>query len=220
MKNARPFVMLLSLLFFHSLSFAQGTSVYKTVNINGVEWATDNLRATKFNNGDIIPMAKDSADWVKAANEKKPMCGIVKNNNRVEYVYNFYVLMDRRGVLPPGFAFPSDADYQALQTSFQKNPSLIPKLRMTSVGSYSYNRYRKRLSFDPSTTIFWYKDESSVDFEKEYNMGTCYGVFDQESCKEKFPANCDGTFSGFETFYELGGADAGNGLCVRLKKKK
>lgn len=216
MKNL--FLVAVVLMSFKHIN-AQTENLYKTVKIDKLNWATENLRATKFNNGDAIPIAKNLDDWKNAAIQKKPIYGIVKKNNRIEYVYNFYVLMDKRGVLPKGFSFPSDDDYQNLQNALQANTALLSKINFQTVGVYSFNRRKNSVEYESQVTIFWYKDNSSIGMEKEYDMGTSYGIFENEECKNKFPANCDGSFYSFDTFYEIGGSDAGNGFSVRLIKK-
>ena len=66
---------------------AQNTFVYPTVKINNTEWGTENIRITKFKNGEPIPFAKTKKDWVDAAIAKKPIYEI-ENNYRTIYKSN------------------------------------------------------------------------------------------------------------------------------------
>jgi uncharacterized protein (TIGR02145 family) len=198
---------------------AQNTFVYPTVKIKNTEWGTENIRITKFKNGEPIPLAKTKKDWVDAAIAKKPIYEIEIIENKPVYRYNFYVFMDKRGVIPNGFSLPTEKDIDDLALNLSENTSLIPKLKILPIGSKSFNRNKSTISFDPSTVGFWVLDESSSDM-LTYDMGTSKVLFVNNDCLNKFPAMCDGSFDRFETLYEAGGSDAGNGFCVRLIKKK
>src|SRR4051812_46921452 len=38
-------------------------NIYHTVNINGQIWMKENLRTTRYRNGDLIPNVTDATDW-------------------------------------------------------------------------------------------------------------------------------------------------------------
>jgi uncharacterized protein (TIGR02145 family) len=209
------------LVFFSFLFFKSSAQTpYTTVKINNVDWCTENLSVSKFLNGEPIPIAKSKSDWIKAALAKKPICEIEKSNNKVEYRYNYYVFLDKRGVLPNGFRLPTEADFDNLGTSLTENPLLIPKLKLKPVGTYFFNRNDSTFNFDATTAAFWVYDNSSIEMEREYNIGTSKVRFIRAECIDKFPATCEGGYVNFETLYESGFSDAGNGSSVRLIKKK
>lgn len=81
-------------------------------------WATTNLDATTFRNGDTIPEVKTNSEWVKAGNEKKPAWCYYDNDpiNGKKYgrIYNWYAVIDERGLAPKGWHLPSDTDWTTL----------------------------------------------------------------------------------------------------------
>jgi uncharacterized protein (TIGR02145 family) len=71
---------------------------YDVFKINNKLWFTENLRTSKFNNGEKIYEAKSPEDWIKINKQKKP--AFYKLDN--EYLYNWYAVNDKRGLAPKG----------------------------------------------------------------------------------------------------------------------
>jgi hypothetical protein len=82
-------------------------NVYRTVVIGGQRWMAENLRATSFSNGDVIPFLNES-QWASTASS-----GLVELNAEGNY-YNFYSMMDNRNVCPTGFYIPGTWDIENL----------------------------------------------------------------------------------------------------------
>ena len=61
-------------------------NVYRTVVIGGQRWMAENLRATSFSNGDVIPFLNES-QWASTASS-----GLVELNSEGNY-YNFYSIL-------------------------------------------------------------------------------------------------------------------------------
>jgi Fibrobacter succinogenes major domain (Fib_succ_major) len=57
-------------------------NVYKTVNIGGEIWMAENLRVSHFRNGDLIPEAKTTEEWVAAGTKNEPAWCYVDNDPR------------------------------------------------------------------------------------------------------------------------------------------
>lgn len=81
---------------------------YHTVKIGKQTWTVENLRVTHYRNGDPIPEVKDSTAWL---NDKTgAICWY--NNDKVKYdsiygaLYNFYAVVDPRGLSPKGWHIP------------------------------------------------------------------------------------------------------------------
>ena len=198
---------------------AQNAFVYPTVKINNTEWGTENIRITKFKNGDPIPLAKTKQDWINAAIAKKPIYEIENIDNKLVYRYNFYVLLDKRGFIPNGFSLPTGDDFDNLTKYLEGNLSLIPKLKILPIGSKIFKRDKSTIFYDATTVGFWFMDETTIEM-LTYNDATVKALFINENCPDKFPTTCGGSFFRFELLNEVGGADAGNGFCIRLIKKK
>ena len=93
-------------------------NIYKSVRIGKQEWMSQNLNVDHFRNGDIIPEAKTKEEWVRAGEENQPAWCYYDNNisNGEKYgkLYNFYAVIDTRGLAPYGWHVPSDAEWTSL----------------------------------------------------------------------------------------------------------
>ncbi|MCX6268376.1 MAG: fibrobacter succinogenes major paralogous domain-containing protein [Bacteroidetes bacterium] len=111
--------------FLSLLSFSQGKSdgqiadidgnVYNTVKIGSQVWLKENLKVTRYNNGDPILLVKDTLAWTKLTTAA--YCNY-DNNERIaqEYgrMYNYYSVTDARKLCPAGTHVPSDSEWEAL----------------------------------------------------------------------------------------------------------
>ena len=90
-------------------------NVYKTIKIGNQWWMAENLRVTRYRNGESIPNITDNSQW---ANLTTGACCAYNNNNRqiAKYglLYNWYAVNDSRGLAPAGWHVPTDTDWQTL----------------------------------------------------------------------------------------------------------
>jgi len=124
MKNTRLSGIILTLLFITSIPTMSQTdsiadvdgNVYKTVVIGTQWWMAENLKVTKYNNGEEIPNLKNGADW--ASTEAGAYCYYA---NRASFVdtygslYNWYTVADEREVCPTGWHVPTDEEWITLE---------------------------------------------------------------------------------------------------------
>ncbi|MFW5725771.1 MAG: FISUMP domain-containing protein, partial [Bacteroidota bacterium] len=98
-------------------------NVYKTVIIGYQEWMAENLRVTRYNNGDSIPNGLGDATWqntIEGAYAVYPHADVDGINSEEEMVdaygklYNWYAVDDSRGLCPVGWSVPSDDDWTQL----------------------------------------------------------------------------------------------------------
>jgi uncharacterized protein (TIGR02145 family) len=88
---------------------------YAVVTIGTQTWMAENLKTTKFNDGDAIPNVTDSISW--AALKTPAYCWY--NNNESTYkkdygaLYNWYAL-DTLNICPTGWHVSSDAEWTTL----------------------------------------------------------------------------------------------------------
>ncbi len=88
------------------------------VTIGNQVWMTKNLNVDKFRNGDPIPQAKTDAEW-EAAGKNKQSAWCYYNNdpaNESKYgkLYNWYAVIDARGLAPEGYHIPTDKEWTIL----------------------------------------------------------------------------------------------------------
>ena len=93
-------------------------NVYGTVKIGNQVWMTENLRATRYSNGDEIPYARSDRAW---ENEDVGMrCAFEHDDGHAEkygQLYNWFAVADDRGLCPTGWRVPSDEDWNTMERS-------------------------------------------------------------------------------------------------------
>lgn len=90
----------------------------ETVKIGNQEWSTTNLNVDVFRNGDIIPEIKSFVEWQQANENQAPAWCYYENNPELGAkfgrLYNWYAIIDPRGLAPEGFRVPSKLDLEEL----------------------------------------------------------------------------------------------------------
>jgi len=91
--------------------------VYKTVVIGTQTWMAENLNVDRFRNGDLIPHAKTDEEWQKAKDNKQPAWCYLDNvpDNNLGKLYNWFAVMDPRGLAPIGWHIPSTYEWEQLK---------------------------------------------------------------------------------------------------------
>ena len=88
---------------------------YGTVQIGNQLWMSENLKTTHYNNGDEIPTGLTDGDW---QNNTSGALAVYDDNelNADIYgrLYNWYAVVDNRGVCPENFHVPTDEEYTQL----------------------------------------------------------------------------------------------------------
>lgn len=119
--------------------------VYKTVKIGEQVWMAENLNTDRFRNGDIIPEVKNKEEWEKATNEKKPAWCYYdfdqSNGKKFGKLYNYFVIVDKRGISPVGFKIPENADFDKLLKFCKDKYSWIGHAALISVNYWNDTIY-------------------------------------------------------------------------------
>ncbi|MBN1892990.1 fibrobacter succinogenes major paralogous domain-containing protein [bacterium] len=90
-------------------------NVYRTVKIGSQIWMAENLKVTRYRNGDAIRNVTDDSTWTKLT--KGARCAFENSENNAKiygYLYNWYAVNDYRKIAPPGWHIPKDAEWQTL----------------------------------------------------------------------------------------------------------
>jgi uncharacterized protein (TIGR02145 family) len=122
------------------------TGSYKSVKIGTQTWMAENLNVSTFRNGDLIPEVKTKEEWKRAGDNKQPAWCYYDNDpkNGAIYgkLYNWYAVIDPRGLAPAGWHVPSDTEWTALGDYLGNTYVAGKKMKSTS----GWNSWDKALT--------------------------------------------------------------------------
>lgn len=119
-KNMRSILTMLILISGLSILHSQTMedidgNIYNTVNLNKKRWTVENLKTTRYSNGDSISYEAVDSIW---GNLAVPAFSTYNNDisNRDTFgnLYNFYVLEDDRNICPVGWHVPTYEEWNTL----------------------------------------------------------------------------------------------------------
>ncbi|MBN2570891.1 MAG: fibrobacter succinogenes major paralogous domain-containing protein [Ignavibacteriales bacterium] len=90
-------------------------NVYNTVTIGTQVWMKENLKVTRYRNGEAIPLVTDSIAW--SCLSTSAYCSYdnsTTQSNIYGYLYNWYAVNDSRNIAPEGWHVPSDYEWTQL----------------------------------------------------------------------------------------------------------
>ena len=99
-------------------------NVYPTITIGTQIWMAENLKTTRFNNGDLIGTTTPATLIIEGEITPEyqwPYAGIESNGAAHGRLYTWYVATDNRNVCPTGWHVPSDAEWTTLTDYLIKN---------------------------------------------------------------------------------------------------
>ena len=115
---------------------------YKTFQIGTQLWMAENLNVGVFRNGESIPFVKNEHDWYRVGKDKLP--ALCYYYNRPAYysekfgtLYNWYAVVDNRGLAPEGWHIPSDEEWSILINELIKKNN-----QSGGVAEWSCSEYR------------------------------------------------------------------------------
>ena len=91
-------------------------NIYHTVTIGTQTWMLENLKTTKFRNGESIPNVTDNAAWIGLTSAA--WCDYdnsATNGNIFGHLYNWYAAADSRNIAPAGWHVPTLAEWDILK---------------------------------------------------------------------------------------------------------
>lgn len=94
------------------------------VQLGSQIWSVQNLNVTTFRNGDPIPEVRNEREWKHAAENGQPAWCYYdnkpENGNRYGRLYNWFAIMDERGIAPVGWHIPSKPEWNELVEHLDK----------------------------------------------------------------------------------------------------
>lgn len=96
-------------------------NIYKTVVIGDQEWFAENLKTTKFRNGENIPTGHTAEEWVALMNpdDGTGSPAYAQNPEAIPedgLLYNWFAVTDDREICPDGWRSPTDDDWKELMS--------------------------------------------------------------------------------------------------------
>ena len=93
-------------------------SYYESVQIGEQIWMAENYNEAYFRNGDKIPEAQTDEEWRRARSHEQPAWCYYNNDESLgeKYgkLYNWYAVMDERGLAPGGWHIPDKKEWEKL----------------------------------------------------------------------------------------------------------
>ncbi|MBC8052400.1 MAG: fibrobacter succinogenes major paralogous domain-containing protein [Sphingobacteriaceae bacterium] len=109
-------------------------NVYKTVKIGSQIWMAENLRVTKYRNGNPIFHVTDTAEWRKT--QDGAWCSYNNNaSNTKTYglLYNGYAISDSRNVAPEGWHVPHADEITQLVAALKGDTIAAGKMKISGM---------------------------------------------------------------------------------------
>jgi uncharacterized protein (TIGR02145 family) len=90
-------------------------NTYKTIGIGYQEWMTENLKATKFNNGDSIPLVVNDTLWTELSTPGFCWYNNAEGNKNIYgALYNWYAVSSNKKLCPSGWHVSTNEDITTL----------------------------------------------------------------------------------------------------------
>ena len=124
-------------------------NVYNTIIIGNQVWMQQNLKTTKYSNGDLIGTTVYASFDLDKSNEIKPKYqwaynGMESNVALYGRLYTWYTIIDSRNVCPIGWHVPTDVEWTTLTDYLTNN-------------GYSYNGSGDKIAKSLAATFGWSK---------------------------------------------------------------
>lgn len=112
-------LLIISLTFCVIIIISTDSLFTKKVRIGKQVWMKENLDVRKFRNGDVIKRAKTKAEWSQALRNQEPAWCYFNNDKNADgtstgKLYNWYAVIDSRGLAPKGWRVASQEDWSKL----------------------------------------------------------------------------------------------------------
>ncbi len=91
-------------------------NVYKTIQIGNQLWMAENLKVTRYRNGDAIANVTGDSEWSNLSTGA--YCSYDNDDNNIAtygLLYNWYAVDDSRNIAPAGLHVPTDAEWKELE---------------------------------------------------------------------------------------------------------
>lgn len=133
-------------------------NIYQTINLGTQTWMVENLKTTRYRNGDLI--GTTATDYLSIIAENSPKYqwsygGVESNVNIFGRLYTWYAATDSRDIAPEGWHLPSDSDFYFLENYLYQNGY-----------NYTYDFTNNELGKSVASSSLWVLDyiDDGIDF--------------------------------------------------------
>jgi uncharacterized protein (TIGR02145 family) len=133
-------------------------NVYQTITIGTQTWMAENLKTTKFNNGDSIPSVSIDTTW--AALNTGAFCNFKPDSVSVAIygrLYNYFAVIDQRKLCPLGWHIPSDDEWKELEIFLGMSKEDVAKL------NWRGNDQGNKMKIAGGNTSYWAKSSDMYE---------------------------------------------------------
>ena len=115
----------------------------KSVKIGNQIWMIENLNVDHYRNGDKLPEVRDNTEWENLTTgawcyyENKS-----ENGEKYGKLYNWYAVMDPRGLAPIGWHIPTLVDFKEFQKEVNDDGNTIKAIqqgKISGVGASGFS---------------------------------------------------------------------------------
>ncbi len=203
---------------------------YHTIAVGKQTWIVENLRVTKFRNGEIIPLVTDNSKWQKLSTAAQ--C-TYNNNTEANSIrkfgrfYNYYAVNDVRNLAPEGWHVADSTDWNELTNYLKNNPGVAKSLAqaIASKTDWVESPFPAAIGAPDPETYLIVNNTSGLaalpcGIRADYGQFTGVGVY----CAWWVANESDGNNAGFRSLNNYGNTTGRNfynqafGLSVRCVK--
>ena len=194
-------------------------NIYITVKIGNQWWMTENLKTTRFSNGEAIPDIKDTAQWRNLTSSA--YCNYFDDDsvaNMYGRLYNWYASVDNRKLCPTGWHVSTDEDWTSL-TNFLGGENLAGgKLKDTGTTYWTPDNIGATNQVGFEARGGGYRLNTDAIFYELGQTGLWWSTAKDDTIITKLP--CDRTILKYYPNINRGGFARGVGISVRCVKDK
>lgn len=125
MKFILPFIFFISIKSNAQIvpqGFLVAPAYLESVKIGNQYWLKNNLNVATYNNGDPIPYYSNNIGWGSLTTPAMCSYNFDASNDAVfGKLYNYYAVIDSRGICPVDWHSPTDAEFGTLNTTIAGN---------------------------------------------------------------------------------------------------
>jgi uncharacterized protein (TIGR02145 family) len=164
-------------------------NVYKTITIGTQVWMAENLKVTRYCNGDSILNIADNTQWNNLTTGAYCDYGNSSAKGAIYgKLYNWHAVVDPRNICPAGWHVPDDAEWETLFNYLGGYQVIGGKMKETGITHWAYTndgatnesgftglpggmRYFDGGFIDVGLSGYWW---SSTDAPDYYNLDAYY----------------------------------------------